>query len=104
MITAVADKQSLLSLLKENGRYIRAFGVEQIGLFGSFAHNNAIHEESDIDFLVDFAEGKKTFRNLMDLGYFLEDLLGRKVELLTRLSLSPFLGPHILNEVEDVAF
>ena len=103
MITAVADKQSLLSILKENGNNIRAFGVEQMGLFGSFAHDTDIHEESDIDFLVDFTEGKKTFRNLMDLGYFLEDLLGRKVELLTRLSLSPFLGPHILNEVEDVA-
>lgn len=103
MITAVADKFTLLTFLQENREHIRAYGVDGIGLFGSFVRNHSIQDKSDVDLLVDFTEGKKTFRNLMDLGYFLEDLLGRKVELITRDSLSPFIGPHILKEVENVA-
>jgi predicted nucleotidyltransferase len=39
----------------------------------------------------------------MDLSFFLEDLLGRKVELVTPQSLSKFIGPYILKEVQDVS-
>ena len=38
----------------------------------------------------------------MDLSFFLEELLGRRVELVTLESLSPHIGPHILREVERV--
>ena len=34
------------------------------------------------------------------LSFFLEELLGRKVELVTPESLSPYIGPHILREAE----
>jgi len=103
MLAAVANKESLLTLLKENGPQIRAYGIQKLGLFGSFVRDREIHKKSDVDFLVDFKKGQKTFRNLMNLGYFLEELLGRKVELITRESLSPYIGPHILKEVQDVA-
>lgn len=102
MSTAVTNKESLLLLLKEHGPQIRAYGIQRLGLFGSFVRDREIHTKSDVDFLVDFTSGQKTFRNLMNLGYFLEDLLGRKVELVTRESLSPYIGPHILKEVQDV--
>lgn len=39
----------------------------------------------------------------MHLGFYLEELFGRKVDLLTHESLSPYLGPRILREVEYVA-
>jgi predicted nucleotidyltransferase len=39
----------------------------------------------------------------MDLSFFLENLLGRKVELVTPQSLSKYIGPHILKEVENVS-
>ncbi len=42
----------------------------------------------------------KTFRSFMDLAFFLEDIFGRKVDLLTPEALSPHLGPKILAEVE----
>jgi len=38
----------------------------------------------------------------MELSFFLEELLGRRVELVTTEALSPFIGPHILREAEDV--
>ena len=79
------------------------YGVKRIGLFGSFVRNNE-KENSDIDLLVDMVKEKKTFRNFMSLNYYLEDLFGRKVDLITIQSLSPHIGPHILKAVEYVSF
>ena len=90
-------------VLIENKNKIISFGVKDLNLFGSFVRNNGINEESDIDLLVDFEEGKKTFDNFIDLNFFLEDITGRKVELLTRQSLSKFIGPHILKQLEQVS-
>jgi len=41
MITIVNDKQSLLTLLKENGTHIRGLGISKLGVFGSFARNGS---------------------------------------------------------------
>jgi predicted nucleotidyltransferase len=54
--------------------------------------------------LVVFQPGMKTFNNFMDLCFFLEDLFGRSVDLVTPESLSPFFGQRILDEVEYVPF
>jgi predicted nucleotidyltransferase len=51
---------------------------------------------------VDFLPGQKSFDNFMELAFFLEELLGRKVEIVTPQSLSKHIGPHILKEVENV--
>lgn len=76
--------------------------MKKIGLFGSFVrgHQNA---DSDVDLLVEFEPDKKTFDNFINLSFFLEDLLKHRVELVTRESLSPYIGPHILAEIEYVA-
>ena len=57
---------------------------------------------SDVDVLVTFHPHLKTFDNFMSLSIFLEDLLERKVDLITTESLSPYLGKEILQEVEYV--
>ena len=54
----------------------------------------------DNDTLVEFEPGQKTFDNYMQLAFFLEELLGRDVDLVTVESLGPYIGPHILREVE----
>ena len=46
-------------------------------------------ERSDIDIIVEFEEGKKNFDNFMNLAFYLEELFGRKVGLLTPESISP---------------
>jgi predicted nucleotidyltransferase len=102
MQAAVPNKQVLLSRLTENRTDIRSFGVKQMGLFGSFVSNTAIKPTSDVDLLVEFEPDKKTFDNFMDLSFYLEELLGRKVEIVTPQSLSKYIGPHILKQVEDV--
>jgi len=93
------DKTTIFQLLLENKHTLRKYGVKKIGLFGSFVRDEQ-NSSSDIDFLVVFEEGKKNFHNFIDLVYFLEDLLGRKIEVVTEESLSPYLGPRIVKEVE----
>jgi len=59
---------------------IKKFEVMRIGLFGSYAMNKQT-DKSDIDILVEFEKGKKTFDNYMNLKFFLEALFKCKVDL-----------------------
>ena len=102
MDTVVQTKQDILTVLSENHARIRALGVRRLGLFGSFVRGQQ-SKESDVDFLVEFEQGQKTFDNFMQLSFLLENILQRRVELMTPEALSPYIGPYILNEVEYVA-
>ncbi len=99
---SVATKQELIDLIQSHDAELKAFGVKRVGLFGSFVRNEP-KPESDVDLLVEFIPEQKTFNNFMNLGFFLEELFGRKVDLLTPESLSPYIGPFILKEAEDVS-
>ncbi|MCF1714432.1 nucleotidyltransferase family protein [Flavihumibacter sp. RY-1] len=101
MSTSVIDREMLLERLQRNSAQIKSYGVERLGVFGSFLRNT-VTRESDVDLLVEFERGKKSFDNFMDLGIYLEELLNRKVELVTPQSLSKHIGPHILKQVQDV--
>ena len=99
----VQTKAQVLSLLQESQPELQQFGVSRCGVFGSFVRDSAIHAQSDVDILVAFEPDQKTFDNFMHLSFFLEDLFGRAVDLITVESLSPYIGPHILDEVEYVS-
>ena len=101
METMVHTKRDLLTRLHKQKAEISRLGVARLGVFGSFARNEAT-AESDVDLLIEFAPGKKTFDRFMGLAHLLEDTLQRRVELVTPESLSPYIGPHILREVEYV--
>ncbi|MBI4687586.1 MAG: nucleotidyltransferase family protein [Nitrospirae bacterium] len=98
---SVQTKKEVSNILLSHKKEIEEFGVKRIGLFGSFAKGKQ-KRESDVDLLVEFISGKKNFRNFIYLAFFLEDLLHRKVELVTPESLSPYLKPHILKEIKYV--
>jgi predicted nucleotidyltransferase len=88
-----------ISTLKEHEQFIRKkFGVRRIGIFGSFARGEE-KEDSDLDVLVVFEEGQKTFDNYMDLKFYLEDLYGREVDLVTEKALKPQLKNIIMKDV-----
>lgn len=90
---------SAIEILKKHEDVIKQkYGVKKIGVFGSFARGEE-KEGSDIDFLVEFKEGSKTFDNYIDLKYFLQDLFGRNVDLVTVQALKPQLKDDILQEV-----
>ncbi len=104
MITQVKihTKSELLQVLHENRELIKAYYcVNSLGIFGSFCKGTN-SETSDVDLYLDFDPSQKSFDNFMDLSFFLEELVGRKVEIITPQSLSKFIGPHILNEVQHV--
>jgi hypothetical protein len=80
---------------------IRALGVQRLALFGSVARGEA-RDDSDVDLLVQFFPGAKTYERFLALSELIEARLGHRVELVTVEALSPFLGPHILAEAENV--
>jgi uncharacterized protein len=98
----VHTKQDIFDVLQKNAAQLKLLGVKRIGLFGSFVRGDQ-RQGSDIDLLVEFEPSKKTFDNFYGLSVFLEEVLQRRVEVVTPESLSPYLGPHILREVEDAA-
>lgn len=98
---APLNKETIFRLIQLHQDQLKAFGIRRIGLFGSFARGDQ-KQTSDIDLLADFDFEQKTYNNFIQAIYFLEDLFGREVELLTREGLSPFIGPYILAELEDV--
>lgn len=98
----INSKVELLQLISSNSEKIKSFGVKRLGLFGSFVTNTQ-NSGSDIDFIIEFEKEKKTYRNFLSLSEFLENISGRKVEIVTPQSLSPYIGPHIIKTVEYVA-
>lgn len=96
---AVETKEQVFLLLDQSDEKLKRFDVKRCGLFGSFLRDRQ-NLQSDIDLLVEFEMGKKTYDNYIHLAFFLEELFGRPVDLVTPESLSPYIGPHILREVE----
>lgn len=101
MRSTVAPKATIHDLLRQHEPDLRALGVRRLGLFGSFARGEQ-GPKSDVDLLLEFEPGRKNFDSFLAIGWLLEDLLQRRVDLLTPESLSPRLAPRILSEVEDV--
>jgi len=102
MLTKADSKAEVLQRILEARQQLIRLGVRSIGLFGSFVRNEQT-PSSDVDILVEFAPEQHTFDNFMELSLLLEDLFGRSVDLVTHESLSPYIGSHILREVERVA-
>ena len=90
------NKNEILEFLVKNKNEMqKRFSVKRIGLFGSFARGDQ-HEKSDVDILVEFEE--PTFDNYMDLKFFLEEHIGRSVDLVLVDSLKPRLRSLIVKE------
>lgn len=89
--------REIMKTLREQQDVLRKYGVKRIGLFGSYVRGEQ-KADSDIDFLVEFE--KPDFDNFMGLVFFLEDLFGKKVELITDAGLSPYIRPYVEKEVK----
>ncbi len=88
-----------LTRIQQNLRTIRErYGVSRIGVFGSVVRNEDT-PASDVDVLVEFREGEETFDHFMDLAFYLEDLLGRKTDLVIADTVKPRIRDSVLREV-----
>ena len=100
---ATSDQEYILKIIKEEAPYLQSqFGVEQIALFGSFARGEA-GEDSDVDIVVSLS--KPLGFAFIQLADYLEEKLGRKVDLITATTLQ--LGSadprraHIAREIQE---
>ena len=91
-------RQKILITITEEKLAIKNYGVRRLGLFGSFSRHQQ-NPRSDVDILVEFQQGKKTFDNYMDLKFFLERHLHRKVDLVVKEALKPAVKSSIAREI-----
>ena len=90
----------MVKKIKEHMGEIRKYGVKRIGLFGSYVADRQ-KASSDIDFVVVFEEGKATLDNYLGLSSFLEELFGRRVDLITREGIKSIRIEEVKKSIED---
>ena len=95
------DRDRALQLLTQSKPELhRRFGVVDLALFGSTLRGEA-RADSDVDVLVRF-DGPATSARYFGVQFFLEDLLGRPVDLVTDKALRRELRPYIEQEAVHV--
>jgi len=98
-VTPRRRKSPLVKNLETEAPAIRLqFGVKKIGIFGSFARGEQT-KKSDVDVIVDFAEGYATLRNFVGLADRLEALFRRNVDLITVEGIDKYIRPRVEAEV-----
>ncbi len=95
------ERDETIGLLRQHVADVQRFGVSSLAVFGSVAREEA-DARSDVDMVVEFA-GPPTFDGYMGLKFYLEDLLGCPVDLVTRDSLKPRLKAVVEGEAIRVA-
>lgn len=96
------NKAELLVLLRGQRETLkRQYAVKSLALFGSAARDT-LAPTSDVDLLVEF-DAAATFDGYFDLKFFLEDLIGRRVDLVTRTGLRSELRARVEQEAIHVA-
>ncbi|WP_404416180.1 nucleotidyltransferase family protein [Vreelandella aquamarina] len=95
------DRQTTLQLLRQSKLKLKErYGVDRLALFGSAARGTAT-TSSDIDVLVSF-DGPTTSRRYFGVQFYLEDLLGCPVDLVTEKALRKELKPYIDKDIVNV--
>lgn len=93
-------EQTLALLSQHKDQMRRRFGVRRLALFGSRARGES-RADSDTDLLVEF-DGPATSARYFGLQFYLEDLLGGSVDLVTDRALRAELRPHVERDAVDV--
>ena len=95
----MTTKDYILSTIRMHKAELKKFGIQNIGLFGSYARDEQ-SKKSDIDILIDFDPDKESFDNYMAVYDYVEKLFkNEKVEIVTKSGLSPYIGPRILKDL-----
>ena len=100
-MTVVAEREEILRLLRQHKPAVRErFGVARLSIFGSMARGSAA-AASDLDVLGQF-DGPATSARFFGLQFWLEDLTGRTVDLVTEKALRPELRLYVERDRIDV--
>jgi len=94
------SKEKILKILREKKGLLSQYGVNKIGLFGSYSNKTAT-KDSDIDILIDFHSEFETYDNLLSIYDVLENSFkNNRIDIVTKNGLSKYIGSYILNETE----
>ena len=94
-------RDEVLKILRAHkGILAERFGIAELSIFGSFARDEAA-EDSDLDVLVRF-KGRATSKGYFGAQFYIEDLLGRPVDLVTDKALRAELRPYVERELVHV--
>lgn len=95
------DRNQIITFLQLHKQEMaQQFGTTKIGLAGSYARDEAT-EKSDIDIIVEIQSTNK-FRSFFNLLYYLQEALGKRVDLSTVSSLKPLVRESVLKDVQYV--
>jgi predicted nucleotidyltransferase len=94
-------RDQVMKVLREHRAQMNIFGIKSLAVFGSVARDEA-RPDSDVDILVEF-DPPPTFQRYMDLKFYLEELLGCRVDLGTPDTLKPRIRTRVQSEALRVA-
>ncbi|MBI5748292.1 MAG: nucleotidyltransferase family protein [Nitrospinae bacterium] len=89
----------IIAYLKKNkSLFYERFGITSIGIFGSFARSEQTLS-SDIDMVIEIEKGKKNIHNFLQIKRFLEEELGKKIDLGFEHSLKPIIREKVKKQI-----
>jgi len=86
------NRDDVITILTSKRTAIKRYGVKSLAVFGSAAKDR-LRKKSDVDILVQF--DRPTWANYIGLKFYLQDLLGREVDLVTPKGLKPAARPSV---------
>ena len=97
------DLNTIRSILSEKKQYLQEkYGIEEIGIFGSYIRGQN-NPGSDLDILIELERPPKiSLIGVIELEFYLSELLGIKVDLVIKRNLRKRIGKRILQEVKYV--
>jgi len=96
----MSQSNEIIKLLKENKKKLKKFGVKRIGVFGSVVRGE-LKEDSDIDIVVEFERNRGDMYDFIGLIEFLEKLLNRRVDVLTKDGVENIRLDHVKQQIKE---
>lgn len=94
-------RRTVISRIRKHRDQLTKLGVKSLSIFGSVARGEE-HPDSDVDILVEF-KGRATFNRFMDTKFYLEEVLGCKVDLVTPHAIKPRIKDNVTRDLIHVA-
>ena len=94
-------RRKVITRIRKHRAQLTKLGVKSLSIFGSVARGEE-QPNSDVDILVEF-DGRATFDRFMDTKFYLEELLGCKVDLVTPQAIKPRMKPYVMQDLVHVA-
>ena len=95
----ITEKEKILDFLNHNKKKLsQDFGIDKIGLFGSYL-NNSQNKESDVDILIEVRKDFKKYKYYFELKLFLENNIGKEVDIIYKDAINPLIQIEIQKDI-----